>query len=182
MAFLRMFMISAAIVLVMFLLNHLPSTFVRADDELIRQVCHNSESPTPCNQCVKSDNRSDNANTVGIATIVVDCIKFQANNLQTNISALASIYKDDVAANRTITQCRIFFSHAKSDLNTATQDLKKGDYDASDKSVFNALLHQNSCKTLFENSPKIKFTPHIFYGFNMFEKLSQIALSIIVRL
>ncbi|XP_026450634.1 uncharacterized protein LOC113350722 [Papaver somniferum] len=144
MAFLRMFMISAAIVLVMFLLNHLSSTFVRANNELIRQ--------------------------------------FQANNLQTNISALASIYKDDVAANRTITQCRKLFSHAKSDLNTATQDLKKGDYDASDKSVFNALLYQNSCKTLFENSPKIKITPHIFYGFNMFEKLSQIALSIIDRL
>ncbi|KAI3946938.1 hypothetical protein MKW98_003501 [Papaver atlanticum] len=177
-----MFMVSAAIVLVMFLLNHLPSTFVRADDKLIRQVCHNSEAPTTCNQCVKADKRSDNANTVGIAKIVVDCIKFQANNLQTNISALASIYKDDVAANRTITQCQKLFSHAKSDLNTATQDLKNGNYDASDKSVFNALLYQNSCKTQFENNPKIKITPHIYYGFNIFEKLSQIALRIIDRL
>ncbi|KAI3915043.1 hypothetical protein MKW92_028207 [Papaver armeniacum] len=151
MAFLRMFMVSAAIVLVMFLLNHQPSTFVSADDELIRQVCHNSEAPTTCNQCVKADNRT-------------------------------SIYKDDVDVNRTITHCRKSFSHAKLDLNTATQDLKNGDYDASDKSVFNALLDQNSCKTQFENNPKITITPHIFYRFNMFEKLSQITLSIIDRL
>ncbi|KAI3839186.1 hypothetical protein MKX03_032816 [Papaver bracteatum] len=151
MAFLRMFMVSAVIVLVMFLLNHQPSTFVSAGDELIRQVCHNSEAPTTCNQCVKADNRT-------------------------------SIYKDDVDANRTITQCRKLFSHAKSDLNTATQDLKNGDYDASDKSVFNALLYHHSCKTQLESNPKITITPHIFYGFNMFEKLSQIALSIIDHL
>ncbi|KAI3946956.1 hypothetical protein MKW98_003519 [Papaver atlanticum] len=182
MAFHKMSMSSTIIVLVMFLLNHQPSTFVRADDELIRQVCHNSEAPTTCNQCVKADNRSDKANTVGIATIVVDCIKIQANNLQTNISTLGSIYKDDFAANRTITKCGELFSHAKSDLNAVSQDLKNGDYDASDRSIFNALLYQNSCKNQCKNNPKIIITSHIFYGFKMYEELSQIALSILNRL
>ncbi|KAI3920595.1 hypothetical protein MKW92_042042 [Papaver armeniacum] len=150
MVFLKMSMSSIIIVLFMFLLNHQPSTFVRADDELIRQLCHNSEAPTTCNQCVKADN-------------------------------LSSIYKD-VAANRTITKCGELFFHAKSYLNAASQDLKNGDYDASDKSIFNALLYQNSCKNQCENNPKIIMTSHIFYGFKMYEELSQIALSILNRL
>ncbi|KAI3978551.1 hypothetical protein MKX01_015726 [Papaver californicum] len=162
MAFLRNSMVSTVLVFVMFLCyNHQPSTFVRADNELISRVCHNTDAPTACNQCVKADNR----------TVY----------LQRNISALTSIYGDS-AANQTITECRELFSYAKSDLNAATQGLKNGDYDASDKSVFKALRYQNSCKSQFENNQKIRITVHIYFGFNMYEELSQIALRIINRL
>ncbi|KAI3930816.1 hypothetical protein MKX01_037262 [Papaver californicum] len=146
MAFVRNSMVSTVLVLVMFLCyNHQPSTFVRADNELIRRVCHNTDAPTACNQCVQADTRN-------------------------------------YAANQTITQCREWFSYAKSDLNAATQGLKNGDYDASDKSVFNALFYQNSCKNQFENNQKIRITYHIYFGFNMYEELSQIALRIINHL
>lgn len=183
MAFLKISMVSTVLVLIMFLCYNLqPSTFVRADDELIRRVCHNTDAPTACNQCVKADNRSDNADSVGIATIVVDCVKVQAVYLQSNISALASKYKDDFAANQTITKCQEWFSHAKSDLSAATQGLKTGDYDASDKSVFESLMYQSACKYKFENTRKIRITYHISFGFNMYEELSQIALRIINHL
>ncbi|RZC48879.1 hypothetical protein C5167_017305 [Papaver somniferum] len=151
MAFLRMSMSSTIIVIVMFLLNNQPSIFFRADDELIRQVCHKSKALTTCTQCVKADIRS-------------------------------YVYKDDFAANQTITKCGKLFSHAKSYLNAVTQDLKNGDYDASDKSIFNALLYHNSCKDQCENNPKIVITSHIFHGFKMYEELSQIALSILNHL
>ncbi|MCL7026234.1 hypothetical protein MKW94_023294 [Papaver nudicaule] len=151
MAFSRISMVSTVIVLLVFLFSHQPSTFVRADDELIRRVCHNSDAPTACNQCVKADNRT-------------------------------SVYQDDFAANGTITQCREELSYAKADLDAAIQDLKNGDYDASDKSVFNALLYQNSCESELKNNPKIRITYHINFGFNMYEALSHIALRIINRL
>ncbi|KAI3892123.1 hypothetical protein MKW92_015578 [Papaver armeniacum] len=152
MAFLKISMVSTVLVLIMFLCYNLqPSTFVRADDELIHRVCHNTDAPTACNQCVKADNRT-------------------------------SKYKDDFAANQTITKCQELFSYAKSDLSAATQGLKTGDYDASDKSVFEALMYQSACKYQFENTRKIRITYHISFGFNMYEELSQIALRIINHL
>ena len=176
MALLTMF---TAIILLLLLLTPF-SPVLKADDKLIQIECHNAEVPSTCIQCLQSNQRSQKADRVGIATIIVSCLKNHAQSLAASMSHLASGAKDKEMKNR-FEECSQGFSPAMKELSSATIRLKKAKYDDAERSVNKALYCYNlSCQSIIQS---YKHTPkHVVYSIRIYEELSEAANRVIERL
>ncbi len=153
---------------------------VRADDKLIQIECHNADVPSTCIQCLQSDQRAKNADKVVIATIIVNCLKNNAQSLAANMSNLASGTKAKVVK-KVFKECGQGFSSAMKKLSSATFGLKKGKYDDAEKFVSEALDYEHNCQSKIgrhhEDIPK-----HVVYDMRIYEQLSEAANRVIERL
>ncbi|KAF3974714.1 hypothetical protein CMV_001973 [Castanea mollissima] len=176
MALLTMF---TAIILHLLLLTPYPP-MLKADDKLIQIECHNAEVPSTCIQCLQSDQHSQKADRVGIATIIVSCLKNHAQSLAANMSHLASGAKDKEMKNR-FEECSQGFCSTMKELSSATIRLKKAKYDDAERSVNKALnCYSLNCQSIiqsYKNSPK-----HVVYSMRIYEELSEAANRVIERL
>ncbi|KAJ6365938.1 hypothetical protein OIU77_002494 [Salix suchowensis] len=68
---------------------------VQADDSLIKLQCRNSETPALCIQCIKSDPGAPQADKVGIAAIVINCLRTHSRILASNMTKMASREDDE---------------------------------------------------------------------------------------
>ncbi|KAB1216942.1 Pectinesterase inhibitor [Morella rubra] len=153
---------------------------VRADESLIQIECHNAEVPSTCIQCLTSDGRAENADKVGIATIVVDCLQNHANTLAGNMSSLASGTKDRGMKN-VFLKCGQGFSSAEKALSSSTLSLKNGKYENAEKFVGEALEHELTCQKNVA-SYKDQIPERVAYEMRIYEELSEAARRIFERL
>ena len=139
---------------------------LKANDKLIQIECHNAEVLSTSIPWPQSDQRTQKANSVGIATIIVSCLKNHAQSLSANMSHLASGAKDKEMKN-SVEECSQGFSSAIKELSSATIRLKKAKYDDAERSVNKALNFYNdatwACKAesvthnYYNSSTKPKF-------------------------
>lgn len=165
-----------------FLLTH---NLVRADEKLIEQKCRDTETPTLCIQCIKSDPGGEKANsTTAIASIVINCISNHAGVLIKNVSDLAAAYSSDKKFAAVCEDCRKGYTRARKSLSTATANLKKGDYDNANHYVIVALDddYVRSCEPGLQPYEFGIVPPGVFYQIRVYEDLSGIAMTIIDRL
>ncbi|MBA0687582.1 hypothetical protein Goari_015106 [Gossypium aridum] len=153
--------------------------FVFADDTLIKTQCHNAEVPKACIQCVKSDPRSQSADKVGIAAIVITCISNKAVTLESNMTILASsVHDKDLKL--VLQDCQKELSDAKTNLTTAIDRLKNKDYDQTNYLVNLALQKEFDCK---KNVGDLQYTlpTTVLNDMTLYEELSEAAMRIIDR-
>ena len=128
---------------------------LKANDKLIQIECHNAEVLSTSIPWPQSDQRTQKANSVGIATIIVSCLKNHAQSLSANMSHLASGAKDKEMKN-SVEECSQGFSSAIKELSSATIRLKKAKYDDAERSVNKALNFYNdatwACKSRICNT------------------------------
>lgn len=153
---------------------------VRADDQLIQMECHNAEVPTTCMLCLKSDRGAAAADKVGIATILVNCLKNHANTLAANMSDLVSGTKDQVVK-IVLHECGQGYSSAKKKLSSATSSLKSGKYDDAERFVNEALKYELTCHSKI-GSYKERIPEDIVHEMKIYEELSEAAKRIVERL
>ncbi|KAG4177134.1 hypothetical protein ERO13_A11G291800v2 [Gossypium hirsutum] len=152
---------------------------VSADDTLIKTQCHNAEVPEACIQCVKSDPRSQSADKVGIATIVITCISNKAVTLESNMTVLAlSVHDKDLKL--VLQDCQKELSNAKTNLTTAMDRLKSKDYDQTNYLLNHALQKEFDCK---KNVGDLQYTlpTTVLNDMTIYEELSEAAMRIIDR-
>ncbi|XWS10312.1 hypothetical protein CRYUN_Cryun39dG0065300 [Craigia yunnanensis] len=167
------------ILILLFISFQLDNKLVFADDKLIEQQCHNAEVPAVCIQCLKSDPRGQVADKVGIATIIINCLSNNAENLANNMSNLASSVQDKNLTSL-FQNCEKGFFQAKSDLSTATNQLKSKDYDKTNHCVRTALEPERVCMKNVV-SLKFKVPSNILNEMRVYEELSNAAMRIIDR-
>ncbi|KAG5241616.1 pectinesterase inhibitor [Salix suchowensis] len=138
---------------------------VQADDNLIKLQCRNSETPALCIQCIKSDPAAPQADKVGIAAIVINCLRSHSRILR-----LRSAYQS----------CSKGFLKAVKHLLKVVSVLKMGDYDKANAGVMSALEYELSCGAAFEES-KRKLPGLVVYEMRVYEALSEAAFRIIDR-
>ncbi|TYG96357.1 hypothetical protein ES288_A11G343900v1 [Gossypium darwinii] len=152
---------------------------VSADDTLIKTQCHNAEVLEACIQCVKSDPRSQSADKVGIATIVITCISNKAVTLESNMTVLAlSVHDKDLKL--VLQDCQKELSNAKTNLTTAMDRLKSKDYDQTNYLLNHALQKEFDCK---KNVGDLQYTlpTTVLNDMTIYEELSEAAMRIIDR-
>ena len=167
------------ILILLFISFQQANKFVFADDKLIEQQCHNAEVPAACIQCLKSDPRGQVADKVGIATIVINCLRNNAEILANNMSNLASSVQDK-KIKPLLQDCEKGFVQAKNDLSTATNQLKSKDYDKTNHFVRTALEPEIVCKKNVV-SLKVRVPSNILNEMRVYEELSDAAMRIIDR-
>ena len=154
---------------------------LKANDKLIQIECHNAEVLSTSIPWPQSDQRTQKANSVGIATIIVSCLKNHAQSLSANMSHLASGAKDKEMKN-SVEECSQGFSSAIKELSSATIRLKKAKYDDAERSVNKALNFYNdatwACKAesvthnYYNSFTKTKFYKNTRLAGKIIEKTS----------
>ncbi|XP_020230934.1 uncharacterized protein LOC109811566 [Cajanus cajan] len=163
------------------LLIHQAKNLVVADEQLIQTLCHNSETPKTCMSCVQSSKGSEKADGVGIATIVVDCIKDKANTLALNITNLASTSHGELKSIYQTCANDYGYHIAKKELISSTHALQNHEYDNAESHVVTALRLDLSCRTNLEHYHS-KVPNGVLYDMKIYEELSEAASRIIEKL
>lgn len=156
----------------------IPFFLVIADDRLIQIECHNAEVPTTCIECLKSDPRSEKADKVGIAVIILGCLSNNAKALATNMTEIAS-GAIDTNATKILKQCSRGFYSATKDLASATLKLKSGKYDGAEHSVSRAVVSAAYCRYEIEVYKRKVVPRNMIYEMFIYEDLSEAANRII---
>lgn len=158
---------------------------VSADEIAMQRECHNSNAPKTCVQCLKSDNRSLKADKYTIATLVIECLDKHATSLGRNMSVLATRIPDvHNASRRAYEGCVRLFSQATKELGSAAKEIKNGEYDSADKSVFNARRCNLECFSSVGSKGKVKLSEVLIdvdSEMMVFEQLSEATMRIIER-
>ncbi|KAL2331068.1 hypothetical protein Fmac_018649 [Flemingia macrophylla] len=161
---------------------HQAQHFAVADDKLIKTLCHDSETPETCLKCVQSCNNSAKADgVIGIATMVVDCIKDTANNLALNITNLACTSQGELKS--AYESCaKDYGDHiAKKELRLSKKALKQHKYDKAESLVVNALSFHLKCRMSLEHC-KAQVPVGVSYDMKIYEELTEAASRIIEKL
>ncbi|KAI3466324.1 hypothetical protein Pfo_022987 [Paulownia fortunei] len=172
------------IFLLLFCLPSIQKTglLVEADDRLIQIECHNANAPTTCIQCLKSDNRSLNADRYAIATLVIECLGKHAASLAGKVSVLASGIPQYNASKKAYKDCVQLFSRATKELESAGKEIKNADYDSADRCVFSARRCNLECYSkIGKGVSKSEVPSAVNSEMMVFEELSEAAMRIIER-
>lgn len=157
------------------------SHLVAADNKLIEIVCHETDMPEVCVQCLTSDPDAETADRLGLTNIVVYCLDNHASSLESNMSNMSSVYKDR-STKKVLLGCSQGYLASKKDLLAAIVSLKSGQFDDAETSVTMTLDRHMSCLKRIEQHKEVQISSKLAYEMKIYEDLCQIADRIIERL
>lgn len=158
---------------------------VVADLNLIKTLCHNSDSPDTCLKCVLSNKNAEGADSVGIAIILINCISNQGETLAANMTKLASLTSDE-KAKPLCQRCAVEYGEiAKEEFVLATDLLRHHKYDNAEIFVVKARHMALTCYMelrLYHHRLTVPVPSEVFYYMKMYEEFSNSACRIIEKL
>ncbi|KAK6916362.1 Pectinesterase inhibitor domain [Dillenia turbinata] len=151
-----------------------------ADEGLIEKACHNADAPATCKQCLDSDSRSQQANTLGdIAVILLDCVNSHSTNLAHNLTQLASEATEESSRQR-YKNCAMNFTDAQGEMQEARKGIQGTKYDDAEECVDMALQHGIMCITSIKSLPTVP--QEVVFEIALFEELCEASMRVIERL
>ncbi|XP_027342997.1 uncharacterized protein LOC113855557 [Abrus precatorius] len=161
---------------------HQAKNLVGADYQLIRTLCHYSETPKTCMRCVQSAKDCGKANSLRIATIIVECINDRANTLAQKMTTLA-LETSDQSLKLLYQRCAQDYGPqiAKKELISATQALENQNYATAESNVLTALNLDLTCHFDLKSYQK-KVPSYVFKVMKTYEELSEAVSRIIEKL
>ncbi|EXB53373.1 Putative invertase inhibitor [Morus notabilis] len=169
------------LLLALFLSSYQLSRLAAADRGLIQIVCHESDAPEVCVQCLNSDPGAESADKVGLTTIVVNCLNNHADSLEDKLSNMSSVSKDQ-SSKDVLMECSKGYLDSKKDLLSAIVSLKSDDYDNAEKFVTATLYRHFSCLWSIKKNKVVKISSKVACEMRIYEDLCQIADRMIERL
>ncbi|XP_010456178.1 PREDICTED: pectinesterase inhibitor-like [Camelina sativa] len=150
-----------------------------AKKDLMINECHNTQVPSICMQCLESDPTSVQANPVGIAGIILQCLDAHLHIIINNITDLSS-KKDEGEVKTALEVCKKDLSmNVATNLSEAKRSLKTGDYDKVNHLIELALGFPLQC--LFKLKLVKFMSPQLSSQINIYGQLSDAAMRIIDR-
>lgn len=172
--------LSASILLVLLTLSH--PQLAEADYKLIEIVCHGSDVPEICIECLKSDPNAGLATSkVELTVIMMNCISNHAEVLQENMEDFASNSKDE-SIKAVFMQCSKGYLESKGDLFSAIVYLKSHEFDKAESCVAQAIHLHRTCHSTIKSYKRIKISRKIAYEMEIYEELCFSTNRIIERL
>ncbi|KAJ4835548.1 hypothetical protein Tsubulata_028437 [Turnera subulata] len=150
-----------------------------------RQCGYDQESKAACLKCVKSDPKAQEADAVGIATIIINCVIKESKKVGAKMSKLARYHReagddDHKELVALYKKCsKIYSDEAHKDLSRAITLLERGDKDGASFAVNEANAKQTSCYTSFESDYK---NSKVFHMIKVYAALVEAALEVIDHL
>ena len=170
-------MLKSLLFLSLFSLSHL----VSGDDKLVEIVCHETDEPEICVQCLRSAHGADTSSKLGIATAVITCLEEHGTSLGAEMTSIASGAKEDYGK-RLFEGCSKDYSDSNKDLVSAVGLLKGRKYDGAEKAVTGAFYRHESCRNDIGAYKNVTVPSKVAYEMKIYEDLCQVADRIIERL
>ncbi|KAL5813244.1 hypothetical protein ACOSQ3_028194 [Xanthoceras sorbifolium] len=151
---------------------------VVADHDLMKSQCEITEAPALCMQCLESDPKSEKADTLGIAMIIVSCL---SNNSQTTVSNFTSIVKNITNKNIKMfitMNCIEPYHDLIENISAVDNHLKKREYDQACDGLSTANDIAYACSDGIDRYGEL-IPGWVFYGMRVFDQLSVAAMRII---
>ncbi|CAJ1958165.1 unnamed protein product [Sphenostylis stenocarpa] len=164
------------------LLSHQPKNFAVADYKLMQSLCHKSNTPETCMRCLKSSKGAVTADSVGIATVIVRCMKVKARTLAQNITKLDST--SDANLRSISKRCGRDYGHyiARKYLTETKHALQNHKFDNAESFVIGALRLNRACHRDLKGNFHEKVPSNVFIDMKAYEELSEAVSRIIEKL
>lgn len=153
---------SLAFLFLFLLLAALPQFFlVRGDDVLIQKTCRSTKYYDLCVSSLKSDPTSPNADTKGLAMILVGIGEANATATSSYLTSLSLSSTSDPAMKKILKECSNRYTYSSDALQASQQALGMEAYDYAYMHVIAAADYPNACRNAFKRCPKLAYPPEL---------------------
>lgn len=157
-----------------------PSIFAAADMILIQKTCKNTEYYDLCVSSLKSNPRSSNVDTKGLANIMIGVGLANATATSSYLSSqLLSGAANDTTIKKVLKECADKYTYAGDSLQASAQDLATEDYDYAYLHISAAADYPNACHNAFRRSPALAYPPELARREDGLKQICDVVLGII---
>lgn len=156
--------------------------FVQADTKLIRQTCKNTKHYSLCYSTIISNPTSPNADTKGLAVIMVESAIANASATSSYLSSKLVGPSNSTVLNKVLKECADKYGYASDALQASLKDLANEEYDFAFTRVTAAADYPNVCHNAFKRSPNLAYPSEISTRAKALEHICDVALGIIDNL
>lgn len=147
----------------LFLVSLPHDPFVNGDSTLINTTCKNTKYYNLCFSSLKSDPSSPNADTKGLAVIMVGIGMTNATSTSTYLSSklLSGLITNNANLKRVFKECADKYTYAGDALQASVQDLANEAYDYAYMHIEAARDYPNACHNAFKRYPGLVYPPEL---------------------
>lgn len=156
--------------------------FVNGDTSLIKSTCKNTKYYKLCFSCLKSNPTSPNADTKGLALIMVGIGMTNATSTSSYLSSKSLPPTNNTSLQRVLKECADKYSYAGDSLQASVQDLADEEYDYAYIHITAAKDYPNACHNAFKRVPHLVYPPEIASREKGLKHICDVAMGIIDNL
>lgn len=156
--------------------------FVNGDATLIKRTCKNTKYYNLCFSSLKSNPSSPNADTKGLAVIMVGIGMTNATSTSSYLSSKLLNPSNDTNLERVLKECADKYTYAGDALQASVQDLANEEYDYAYMHITAARDYPNACHNAFKRYPSLVYLPELARRENGLKHICDVAMGIIDNL
>jgi len=168
-----------SLVLILFLAHY---AFVNGDATLIKSTCKNTKYYNLCFSSLKSNPSSPNADTKGLAVIMVGIGMTNATSTSSYLSSKFLTPTNNTTLKRVLKECADKYNYAGDSLQASVQDLANEEYDYAYIHITAARDYPNACHNAFKRVPDLVYPPELATRENGLKHICDVAMGIIDNL
>ncbi|XP_022741365.1 cell wall / vacuolar inhibitor of fructosidase 2 [Durio zibethinus] len=157
-------------------------TLVNGDAGLIQKTCKTTKYYDLCVSSLKSDPRSVNSDTKGLAMIMIGVGMANATATSTFLSSRLVSSANDTILKKVLKECSDKYAHAGDALQASVQDFVSEAYDYAYMHIMAAADYPNACHNAFRRYPRLIYPPEIARREDGLKRICDVVLGIIDNL
>lgn len=147
--------------LFLLLLAFQPSFYIAGEADLIQKTCKNTKYYDLCVSSLESDPTSPNADTKGLAVIMVGIGTANATATSSYLSSQFLSATNDGIMKKVLKECAYKYSYANDSLRASLQDLAAESYDYAYLHITAAADYPNACHNAFKRYKGLAYPPEL---------------------
>jgi pectinesterase inhibitor-like protein len=155
---------------------------VAGDANLILNTCKSTKYNDLCLSCLKSDPTSLNADTKGLAVIMVGIGTANATATSSYLSSQLLGTANDTIKKKALKECSDKYAYAADALQASVKDLGADSYDYAYMHITAAADYPNACHNAFKRYPGLAYPPELARREDGLKHICYVVLGIIDHL
>ena len=160
-------------------LFHPQFVLVSGDYDLIQKTCRSTKYYDLCISSLKSDPNSPNADTKGLAMIMVGIGEANATAISSYLSSQLVGSANDSSMKKILKECVNRYNYSSDALQASLQALIMEAYDYAYVHVIAAADYPNACRNSFKRCPRLPYPPELGPREDGLKHLCDVVLGII---
>lgn len=159
-----------------------PYALVNGDTTLIKSTCKNTKYYNLCFSSLKSNPTSPNADTKGLALIMLGIGMTNATSTSSYLSSKSLTPTYNTTLQRVLKECADKYSYAGDSLQASVQDLADEEYDYAYIHITAAKDYPNACHNAFKRVPDLVYPNELARREKGLKHICDVAMGIIDNL
>lgn len=170
---------SQFLLLLILLISLDPILSSNVTSDLIQNTCRNTKYYELCVSSLKSDSSSSNADTKGLALIMIKVGMANATATNSYLSSKALSMANDTSMKKVMRDCADKYRFANDALQSSVQDLSDEMYDYAYMHVMAASDYPNACRNGFKRYPGLMYPAQLASREDGLKRICDVVLAIV---